>query len=522
MPRRKSARARKRSSGSSWARWRKPRSLSNCEKCFRRLAACGEQRSTHPTTPAMLEWRWASWRRKRVSSSDWSAWTAMVASMLPDLRASSRSSGMKSHLRRDISSVIQEWRTALYCQKCWCASILIFHRDTNSPGSSVEIEKPAVDRIIRTGDESRFVGTQKQGQRRHFFRIGHAADGLRFGKFLKHFLFTAGIILFQVTVHEGGVDARGRNTIAANLMRQIVACNGEGHGEDRSFAHGIGKTIGEAGSSGDGGHIDNDSAAVGLHRADGRVHAVVNAFHVYEKNAVKVGFRGGLELADVGNAGAVHENIGGLRRWKPLKQFRYAALISNVTDVRSGACSGSRDFLSSRVGIFFVEVHDADHGPFLRKSSRDGASNPAGRASYDSDFAVKAKPVGMFPGVGQSETPLFQGMKSSCESISALVRASPLATWTTRSRMVSPICSMVVSPEMMPPQSMSMISGMRRARFELVEIFKTGTMGLPVGVPSPVVNKTTFAPAPTWAVTHSTSLPGVHCRLRPGSLEYSG
>src|SRR5256885_9166306 len=39
-----------------------------------------------------------------------------------------------------------------------------------------------------------------------------------------------------------------------------------------------------------------------------------NTFHVYEKNAVKVGFRGGLEVADVGNAGAVHENIGGLRR----------------------------------------------------------------------------------------------------------------------------------------------------------------------------------------------------------------
>jgi len=46
--------------------------------------------------------------------------------------------------------------------------------------------------------------------------------------------------------------------------------------------------------------------------------------------------------------------------------------------------------------------------------------------------------------------------------------------------------------------------------------------GFPVGVPNPVVNKTTFAPAPTCAVTHSTSLPGVHCRCNPGPEEYSG
>ena len=49
-----------------------------------------------------------------------------------------------------------------------------------------------------------------------------------------------------------------------------------------------------------------------------------------------------------------------------------------------------------------------------------------------------------------------------------------------------------------------------------------GAIGFPVGVPSPVVNKTTWAPAPTCAVTHSTSFPGVHCKCNPGSVEYSG
>ena len=56
---------------------------------------------------------------------------------------------------------------------------------------------------------------------------------------------------------------------------------------------------------------------------------------------------------------------------------------------------------------------------------------------------------------------------------------------------------------------MSMMSGMRRASSEFVESFITGVIGFPVGVPSPVVKTTTFAPAPTCALTHSTSLPGV-------------
>jgi hypothetical protein len=60
------------------------------------------------------------------------------------------------------------------------------------------------------------------------------------------------------------------------------------------------------------------------------------------------------------------------------------------------------------------------------------------------------------------------------------------------------------------PASKSMMSAMRSARVELVEILITGAMGLPVGVPRPVVKSTRFDPAPTCAVTLSTSLPGVH------------
>src|SRR5258705_165100 len=59
------------------------------------------------------------------------------------------------------------------------------------------------------------------------------------------------------------------------------------------------------------------------------------------------------------------------------------------------------------------------------------------------------------------ETPRFQGMKSSWLFCSALVRTSPLATLTARSSTFSPTCSMVASPAMMAPASMSMMSAMR-------------------------------------------------------------
>ena len=76
------------------------------------------------------------------------------------------------------------------------------------------------------------------------------------------------------------------------------------------------------------------------------------------------------------------------------------------------------------------------------------------------------------------------------------------------------------SPLTMPPASKSMMSAMRSASVELVEIFTTGATGLPVGVPRPVVKSTRFAPAPACAVTHSTSLPGVQSRLSPGVVAY--
>src|ERR1700730_13567722 len=84
---------------------------------------------------------------------------------------------------------------------------------------STEIEESPVDRIIRSGDEGCFIRTKKEGQRGDFLRLTHAADGLRRGQLLKHFLLATWIIFSQVTINEWSVHASGRDAVAADLVR---------------------------------------------------------------------------------------------------------------------------------------------------------------------------------------------------------------------------------------------------------------------------------------------------------------
>src|SRR5215472_6805055 len=121
-----------------------------------------------------------------------------------------------------------------------------------------------------------------------------------------------------------------------------------------------------------------------------------------------------------------------------------------------------------------------------------------------------------------NEMPRFHAIKLSWRDNSDFVRSTPLATPNAYSNSAFPDCSIVESPLRIGPASKSMMSAIRWASCELDEIFTTGAIGFPVGVPRPVVNSTKFAPAATCAVTHSTSLPGVHNKFRPGSVTHSG
>src|SRR5260370_2114292 len=110
--------------------------------------------------------------------------------------------------------------------------------------SSVKIEKPSVDRVVRAGNETGFVRTQEQGQGGHFPRVPHPAHWLRLGKSTKHFRFTSRIVSPQIVVHELRVDTGRRNAIAPNLVVEVIPGYRKSHGHNGTFAHGIGKSNG--------------------------------------------------------------------------------------------------------------------------------------------------------------------------------------------------------------------------------------------------------------------------------------
>jgi hypothetical protein len=77
-------------------------------------------------------------------------------------------------------------------------------------------------------------------------------------------------------------------------------------------------------------------------------------------------------------------------------------------------------------------------------------------------------------------------------------------------------------PSMTVPVFTSVLSGMLGGGDRVAGTLMTGAMGLPVGVPKPVVKSTTVAPEPTSAVVDSTSLPGVQSRFSLAWLPAQG
>src|SRR5579862_1300924 len=326
----------------------------------------------------------------------------------------------------------------------------------------------------------------------------------------EHFRFASGIVLPKVSVYERRMNPRWRDAITTNVAREVILRHRIGHRNHRAFASRISKAVGQARGACDGGHIENHAAAVRFHMFHGSEHAVIEALHIHFEDAVEISLCRCFEFADMGDPGIVHQGVDSATPGERLKRGSYLFLICNIAFVCGRLAARFRNFPDRFVRLCRSNIDYADTGTACCEAERDSATDATGAARDDYRFPVKPEAIRIESGVLQRETPRFHGMKSFCASNSALVCISPLATCTTRSRISSPISSIVVLPRMMSPALTSMMSGIRWASAELVEIFTTGAMGLPVGVPSPVVKSTTLAPAATCAVTHSTSLPGVH------------
>src|SRR5579859_2926014 len=100
-------------------------------------------------------------------------------------------------------------------------------------------------------------------------------------------------------------------------------------------------------------------------------------------------------------------------------------LVRHITSVHGGSATCGSNSLACAARAGFIDVQNANDGAVRRKLQSDGLTNATAAARDHRNFAVQPESLGF---VGQSETPRFQGMKSSCAFSSALVRTSPLAT----------------------------------------------------------------------------------------------
>ena len=193
------------------------------------------------------------------------------------------------------------------------------------------------------------------------------------------------------------------------------------------------------------------------------MHAVVHTLDVDAKDSLEILFAGGLELADVRDAGIVDQNVDGIASPNLAKDVLNLLLTRDVAQVPLRRASVVANLCGDPLSVRGVDFQNMDARASLGKAKRNGFPDAARPTGNDRGFAVESKQLRIIAVEIQSETPLFQGMKSSWPSSSALVFTSPLAILIISSRMRSPASSTDSSPAMMVPVSISIASDMRCA-----------------------------------------------------------
>jgi hypothetical protein len=160
---------------------------------------------------------------------------------------------------------------------------------------------------------------------------------------------------------------------------------------------------------------------------DGGVHAVVEALYVHVEYAIEVSFRRFLEIRDLRDTGIIDEDVDRPGAHEMFKRLGDCGVIRNVALVRLRVAACRRDSLFGALTGFAVHVQNADSRAGPSEELGDCFADAAAASGDDGRFSIQSKRRLLRGSGGQSETPLFQGMKSSCASNSARVKTSPLA-----------------------------------------------------------------------------------------------
>src|SRR5436305_12828503 len=140
---------------------------------------------------------------------------------------------------------------------------------------------------------------------------------------------------------------------------------------------------------------------------------------------------GGFDITDMRDAGIICQNMDGLALRYFVQKRSDLGLIGDVAPIRSRVSSHAGNLGGDPDSILFVDVENANCGAVCGELECDGSTYAAAAAGNDGGLAIEPEFAGLACRIGQSETPRFQGMKSSWRFSSVLVCNSPLATRIT-------------------------------------------------------------------------------------------
>ena len=155
--------------------------------------------------------------------------------------------------------------------------------------------------------------------------------------------------------------------------------------------------------------------------ANDRVHAVVEAFHVDAKNTVEVFGCRALDRADMRDPGIVHEDGNAITATDLCKCGFDLRGIGDIAGVDGRSAPIRCDFGAGFGSGGFAYIKNMNGRTLGGKFMCDRATDPAAAAGDHGNFAVQSKCRRLDGLIGQSDTPRFQGMKSSCAFCSAFV-----------------------------------------------------------------------------------------------------
>jgi hypothetical protein len=140
-------------------------------------------------------------------------------------------------------------------------------------------------------------------------------------------------------------------------------------------------------------------------------HAIVKALHIDAVDPVEIFFCRILQFANVRNTGIIDQDVDARFFEDRLQYHFYIGLACDVALMGVRLAPSLCYFSSYRCRLCLIGIENVDRSTILREGFRDCPANATGTAGNDGGLAVE--PECIRPLMFQSETPLFQGMKSS-------------------------------------------------------------------------------------------------------------